>query len=176
MDGCFHPDFPFSQCKCSLKPLAFFWVCGLLFGAVLAISADNLLTSTMRAAVHSGMSIFGLLAAMLLPLYLSAYAVYASQRWMLVLIAFCKACFFSFISAGILLLYPTAGWLLRLLLMCGQIGMIPLLWWFWCQPESDNQSVLIRRTAICTLFAVGICCADVLLIGPFLARLIYLGR
>ena len=56
--------------------LAFTWISGLFLGSLISLAADNILSPTMLAAAHSGMSISGLLAVLLLPLLFSALAVY----------------------------------------------------------------------------------------------------
>lgn len=169
MDGIFCQDF--SSFHCKLKPnfLAYAWISGLLLGAVFSVSADDLLTSTMRAAVSGSMSISGLIAVILLPLLLSAYAVYYSQPILLVSVVFLKAFLFGYTGAGILFLYPASGWLIQWLLMFSDMMTLPILWLVWLSGSLTSPP---RRIVGCTVCAVLIGCVDYIVIAPFLACLI----
>ena len=160
------------HCKMKLRVLVYSWVSGLILGAVLAVSSGNLLDSTMRAAVSGSMSISGLIAVQLLPLLLSAYAVYYTQPVLLVSVIFLKAFLFAYAGAGILILYPVSGWLIRSLLMFSDILTIPVLWFIWICVVPAAQYPMLRRIAVSALWSVLVGCVDMTLIAPFLARLI----
>ena len=164
----------FSFFRCKLKPniLAFAWLGGLFLGAVISVSADNLLASTMRAALSGSMSITGPIAVVLLPFLLSAYAVYFSQPTMLISVIFLKAFLFAYTGAGLLILYPVSGWLLQWLLMFSDMMSMPVLWFLWISGRFKNRISLPYRIVICTACSVLIGCVDLFMIAPFLARLI----
>ena len=172
MDRIFCRTFSFFDCKLKPTILAFAWVGGLLLGAVVSASADNLLASTMRAALSGSMSIMGPVAVVLLPLFLSAYAVYFSQPAMLVSMVFLKAFLFAYTGAGLLILYPVSGWLLRWLLMFSDMMSLPILWFLWVSGNFKSRAELPCRVVICAVASVVICCVDLFLVAPFLARLI----
>ena len=135
------------------------------------MSASDALYPTMRAAVYSRVSISGLLSAMLLPLLFSAFAVYISNTWLLIPIAFSKAFAFAFLGIGILVSFGSAGWLVRLLLMFGDIVMLPVLWWYWQKALTARQNPL-PHCAAAAAFALLIGGLDYCVISPFLANLI----
>lgn len=172
MDRIFCRSFSFLHCKLKPNILAFAWIGGLFLGAVASVSADKLLASTMRAAVSGSMSITGPIAVLLLPLFLSAYAVYFSQPALLVAVAFLKAFLFAYTGAGLLISYPVSGWLLQWLMMFSDMMSLPLLWLLWISGDFKNQSLLTCRFVVCAVASVLIGCVDLLLVAPFLARLI----
>ena len=157
-----------------LKPcyLALAWIGGLLLGAMLSVSADKLLTSTMRAAVSGSMSISGLIAVVLLPLLLSAYAVYFSQPVLLISTVFLKAFLFAYTGIAVLISYPASGWLIQCLLMFSDALMVPFLWWVWLCATSGSRNPSLRRIVACTVWSALVGCVDITVIAPFLARLI----
>lgn len=171
MDGIVCRNFSFVHRKVNLKVLALTWICGLLLGAILSVSVDKLLLSTMRGAMISNMSITGPVTVVLLPLLLSAYAVYFSQPAMLVSVVFIKAFLFAYTGAGILMLYPVSGWLLRWLLMFSDMMTMPMLWLIWLSNSKGGFVSIFRRIAICVVFAMLIGCVDLFQIAPFLTRL-----
>ena len=172
MVGSQNPYFVFFHCKLKRNYLAFAWIVGLLLGAVLSVSADKLLASTMHAAISGSMSISGLIAVVLLPLLLSAYAVYFSQPAWLLLIIFLKAFLFAYTGAAILILYPTSGWLIGCLMMFSDALILPFLWWFWLFSASAPREQVLRRTAACAIWFLLIGCVDFAVVAPFLAHLI----
>ena len=171
MDLFFRLNLSFLRCKPTRRVLASFWAAGLLLGALAAISADDLLASTMRTAVSGGMSISGLLSALLLPLLFSAFAVYVSKP-LLLPVVFLKAFLFAYTGAGILAAFGSAGWLIACLLMFSDALMLPLLWCFWLRSVSQPRRELLRSGAFCLAGAALIGCFDYCLVAPFLASLI----
>jgi len=102
----------------------------------------------------------------------SAFAVYISQPVLLIPIAFCKAFLFSYTSIGILTAFGSAGWLIHLLFMFGDILTLPLLWYFWSKFLSDNCSHAIRCLLPILITAAFIGYTEYRVISPFLANLI----
>ena len=172
MNGTIHHDSFVFHCKLELRVLAYTWIFALILGAGLAVSADKLLASTMHAAISGCVSISGLLAVVLLPLLLSAYAVYYSQPFLLVSVVFLKAFLFAYTGAGILILYPASGWLIQMLLMFCDTLSLPFLWHIWLCAVSDWQGSILARITTSAFVSVLIGCVDLTLIAPFLARLI----
>ena len=172
MNGTVLHSFSVFRCKSKRNSLALAWICGLILGSLLSVSADTLLAPVMHAVVYDGMSISGLLTVILLPLFLSAYAVYFSQSVVLILLAFLKAFLFSYTAAAILITYSVSGWLLLFLLLFSDLLMLPILWSLWlCAASVPNDRVL-RRIGICVIFALLISFVDYTVIVPFLASLI----
>lgn len=126
----------------------------------------------MRAAANGRVSITGLLSAFLLPLLFSAFAVYISQPWLLVPVAFGKAFSFSYLAFGVTLAFGSAGWLVRSLLMFSDCLTLPLLWWFWlCCIRASDRDALRSFLVTCTA-ALMIGCLDYGAVSPLLRNLI----
>ena len=167
-----HLNLSFLDCRTRRVILAFAWISGLFLGSLISLAADNILSSTMLAAAHSGMSISGLLAVLLLPLLFSALAVYISKPIFLIPIVFLKAFLFSFSAAGFLIACDSAAWLFCFLMMFSDTLMLPFLWWFWIISLTLESRTAIRGAVICTVcaFVIGFC--DYFFVSPFLAGLI----
>lgn len=172
MDLFFRLFWPDHRCRQPVAALACSFTLGLILGACFSVSASETLTPTMRAAATGCVSIPGLLSAMLLPFLFSAFAVYISNQWLLFPIAFCKAFLFAFLSVGLMGAFGSAGWLIRLLLMFGDILSMPLLWWFWIRSLTTRRGPALRCLVpvIALLLAVG--SFDYCVISPFAAGLI----
>ena len=172
MVGFFRSLLSFFQCRTAHAKLAVLWLLGLLFGSLMALSADILLVPTMRSAVSAGMSIFGLLAALLFPLLFTAMAVYISQPKLLLPVVFLKGFFFSFTGVGFLVAFGSSGWLIRCLLMFSDLLVLPLLWWVWLQSFANAQHATLRHNALAAVIAAAIGCIDYAWVAPFLAGLL----
>ena len=147
------------------------WFLGLVTGLLLSLSASDILFPTMRAAVASCVSISGLLSTILLPLLFSAFAVYSSNFWLLIPIAFSKAFLFTFLGTGILAAFGSAGWLIHILLIFSGTAMPPVLWWYWLSALSGTPTTpfhsIAALPAACLIGSLDYC-----VISPFLANLI----
>lgn len=166
-----HHDFTDFWRRCSRLCLALIWIFGLIAGCILFFSAEPEFSSLMPMAVGGRVSIVGLLSVILLPFLFSAFAVFISQSWLLLPLAFCKAVCFSYVSLGVMEAYGSAGWLMRLLLMFSDIAVLPLLYGYWQRYISGDRQFGIWPGL---LFLVGGLCIgsmDYCLISPFLAGL-----
>lgn len=150
--------------------LASAWLTGFLFGAFIACSSDPSLFLMMRSASNSAVSIVGLLGAMLLPLLLTALAVYISKISFLIPIAFSKAFLFAFLSVAAFGCRSAGGWLYWLLLMFGDICSAPVYLKLWMQiPETRQRGTLFLSSLIAVLI-IGF--LDFQYISPFLATIL----
>ena len=172
MDRFLHPIFRPSCCRNFTFTLALSWIIGLLNGLLFSLSADTLLSSTMRIAINGGMSISGLLTALLLPFLFSAFAVFISQLWLLIPIAFVKAFLFSFTGLGVLLTFGSAGWLICLLFMFAESLAMPILWWYWLRVSGDSGRTVFHNCFPAVLCVGLVGCIDQWIVAPFLACLI----
>ena len=152
--------------------LAFAFLLGLLFGAVTALYAGPSVLSLMRTAVSGCASIVGLLCVTLLPLLLSAFAVYISQYWLIPVISFFDAFTFSYHSILLFRLYPRSGWLIQSLLMFAGTLSLPVLWYIWLHTAVSRRSQLLRCFAAGALAITGIVSIDFYFVTPFLADLL----
>lgn len=172
MDRFFYTHFQALRCNESSFHLAFVWISGLISGALCSFAAGCNLVSLMRMAVLGHVSIINLLLFLTLPLFFSAFAVYTSQSWLLIPIAFCKAFLFTYLGFGLMAAFGSAGWLIHLLFMFSDILTLPLLWSYWKKALSGSRSSTLRRTASVLAANVIIGCVDYRFISPFLANLI----
>ena len=156
--------------------LACVWICGLLSGTFLSLSAGDTLFSTMRAAVYCGMSISGLLCVLFLPLLFTVLAVYISRPLLLLPVAFLKAFLFSFSGTGIFTALHVSGWLFWCFLMFSDILTLPFLWLVWLDSLSDDHKAVFGRCMLSMFAALLIGCFDYAFVAPFLARLISYGK
>ena len=81
--------------------LAFCWIAGLLSGASACLAAGDSLNSLMRGAAARPVSIVSLLGVTMFPFLLSAFAVYISEPWLLLIVSFGDAFVLSFVSLGV---------------------------------------------------------------------------
>ncbi len=168
----FFYDSPQRRRKVCRFLLACMWLSGLLCGTLVYLSAEDSLISQMRSCVYAPVSIIGLLCGILLPFLFSAFAVYFSMPVLLFPICFGKAFLFSYISAGILFAFGSAGWLIRYLVLFGDCVSTPVLYWFWLRnlPGSHTRHTGESVFIVSLLILAGSIQYSV--ISPFLARLI----
>ena len=167
----FHHRFFASSRKRVVIFLAFAWCAGLILGCVLALLSTPFSVSMMRTIRSTRVSIVGLLAILYLPLFISAFAVYISQIWLLIPICFTKAFSFSFVALGVSLAYPAGSWLLRFFLLFSDCLAIPCLYWSWYRGCENGRRKALQADALVSipLFLIGI--ADYYCISPFLSNL-----
>lgn len=157
--------------KGSALILASFFFLGHLLGVWFSSGASDTFHTTMRAAVSSRVSITGLLAATVLPFLFSAFAVYAKQPICLIPIAFAEAFLFSWVGYGIYAACGSAGWLVVVLMMFGQLCALPLLYWYWLRHIGGSGFDLLRSCLILTAL-LAISFMDYYFVVPFLAEII----
>jgi len=167
----FPKDFLQSRRRVTATILAFVFCFGLLAGSLTAVLTETSYFLMMRTAASYRVSIFGLFPVLLLPLLFSAFAVYISQFWLLIPIAFIKAFFFSFLGAGFLILSPDSGWLMRMLFMFTDCLSLPVLCWYWLY-ACHYRNVTPGQTISAFAVVAGIGFLDFQFISPFLASLL----
>ena len=150
--------------------LASAWLTGLLFGAFFACSSDPSLFLVMRSAHKSAVSIVGLLSSMLLPLLLTALAVYISKIYFLIPIAFSKACLYAYISVAAFGCRSTGGWLYWLLLLFGDICSAPVYLRLWMQIPTTLSKGPLFLSSLAGVLIIGF--LDFQYISPFLAAIL----
>ena len=152
--------------------LAFCWMIGIESGILFAAHFGHLFTPLMYCALGSTGSIVGFFSVLLLPFLVSAFAVFISRPGLLFGICFVKGFSFSSASLGMLLAFPSGGWLIRQLLMFSSLASLPLLFWFWLRHISDEAEYsycrcLLVFSLLILIGSVNVCC-----VSPFLAMLI----
>ena len=120
--------FPFSRVRSYI--LTVLWPLSFLVGCLFYLSARSIFSPLMCSAVSGSVSIVSLLLCTLFPFLLSAFAVFLSGPWLLILIGFCKSFLFGFLSLGLVLSFGSGGWFLRFLVLSTDILLFPLLFWY----------------------------------------------
>ena len=150
--------------------LAFFWCAGLFCGMSGYLTAGMSFLPWMRGAVLGSVSIVGLLGITILPFLISALAVSFSIPWLQLLVCFCKAFLFSFVSLGVWQAFGSAGWLAWLLLMFSDCMGMPLLYGFWLRHLSGDSAVGRLETGCYLAAFVLLGSVDYRIISPFWMR------
>lgn len=150
--------------------LASAWVAGLILGAVFSLFAGD--TAWMRGVPFGSVSIVGVLASAVLPLFFSAFAVYVSAPYLLLPVVFCKAFLFSWCGVGIASVFGDAGWLICGLLLFTDISMLPVLWLFWlrCCRFAADRPMYDLIVPVAAALLVG--SMNYSVISPFLAGIL----
>ena len=147
------------------------WSLGQILAIILAsISGDSFFT-LMRMAVSTRVSIVGLFAMSYLPFLFSAFAVYICKPKLLYLIVFLKALLFVFCSLSCVAVFPSAAWLVRILLLFSDSLLLPVLCWFSIRHISGYGN-LKNDFSLCTAFFILAASLDYCVVSPFLVMLI----
>lgn len=151
--------------------LAFVWISGLICGVMYA-AYDATIISLMRMVCFNCVSIVGLATILILPLLISAVAVYFSKPAVIYLLSAFKAFSSGYCIYGTLAVYGSAGWLIRLLLLFSDTCITVVLMWFWIRHISGSKRALTADTAVCTVLAGLIGIIDYTVVSPFLVTLV----
>ena len=140
--------------------LSLFWTVGLICGFLVFRCAGESAFYLIRQAVCSPVSIASLLISLMLPFLVSALAVYLSKPQFLLIIAFCKAFLMIYVSLCVCHVFGSAGWLVRILYMSGDILSTPLLYRCWLKQIRQDSSFRFAGSTFffLTVFVVG--CVD----------------
>ena len=152
--------------------LAICWCLGLLCGTILFQRADPSFFSLMRSACVGPVSIVGLLGVSLIPFLLSAFAVFISAHWLLLLICLLKAGCFAAVSLGIMEAFGTAGWLVRILLLFSDSISVILLYIFWLRHLCGRRRFCCLDMLLFFSLSTLLSSVDYCIISPFWAGLI----
>lgn len=173
MDGFLRLTYSFFSCRNFNVVLAILWVGGLLSGTLTTLLFGPLLAPLIISALNCGLTFFSLLTALLLPLLLTFFAVYSSQRWLIFIIVFLKAFLFSYVWVSILAAFQSSGWLLCAILMFGASLALPFLWWIWLRVDCLNRQSFVISCLYTAIGIVLVACINYEFVAPFGARLIY---
>ena len=164
-----HLNLSNTRCNVSVVYLAYSFLLGLVFGSLISSGSGFSSVSLMRAAPCGSMSIVGLFTVSMLPLLISAFAVFTSQIWLLIPLAFLESFCFSYVGIGILAGFGSAGWLVCLLMMLPEGLLMGGLWWFWQRCLNDRG---FRSGLLVFVVSCGIIWLNYSVISPFLAEII----
>lgn len=148
------------------------WISGLFFGMLLAAGAGNSFFLTMRGAFSFSVSIPGLLLVTSLPFLLTAAAVYLSRPLLLLACVFFKGVSFGFCAFGITVVFEGASWLVLILLMFGDIAVLPFLMWLWLRHWDLSGRHFLRDASLYVSVALLMGFIDICFVSPFAAALL----
>ena len=162
----------FLFCKRSFLLLAFIWFLGLMSGVHYSQQASNTYLLLMRAASGFRLSIIGLAISVLLPLIISATAVYFSKPAVIYALTYLYALSFSYTGCCLRMLYASAGWLIQFMLLFSHCITIPFYCWFSMRYINGRKPTFIRDLWIGIAVTSVVGAIDILVISPFLTALI----
>lgn len=151
--------------------LCFCWILGMVLGAVFSAGADSSFLLLMRRTNFS-VSIVGLLLVAMLPFLFTAYAVFLSNRFLIIVFAFLKAFAFSYCLFGLSTVYEEGSWLAWILLMFSDLGTLPVLMWLWIRCFGSSERSLRTRFVCCLSVSALVVMADYWMISPFAASIL----
>ena len=111
------------------------------------------------------------LMVLLLPLLLSALAVYVKRPVFLFPLAFWKAFFFSYVFSGFMGVLGSAGWLVCSLGLFSGVCSLLVLCWYWLQ-HLDGMGFRLGSFLPAVAVTVAIGLTDLQMISPFLANIL----
>lgn len=158
--------------KWGIVILAFSWLSGLWLGVMQVSDSGQTITSLMPVAIHSRLSIVGLLISVFLPFLFSAFAVYISQPVLLIFICFVKAVSVSFVSSCLSLSVGGGAWIFRLLVLFHDFSSCAMLLIFSMWHISTGKSLSRREVLLYILFGTLAAAVQFYIMEPFLAELI----
>ena len=138
--------FSFSRVRSYI--LVILWPLSFFAGCLFYLSARSVFSPLMCGVANGSVSIVSLLFCTLFPFLLSAFAVFLSSPLLLILIGFCKSFLFGFLSLGMVLAFGSGGWFARLLLLCGDILLFPLFFWYLYRNLMPIPKSALEETAL----------------------------
>lgn len=169
MSRFFRSVFAVRDCRKWMFLLALCWVFGLLLGCLCGGSRAGVFPSNMELSEFGQVDPFGSLLILSLPFVSSVIAV-SLWRSVLPLIAFAKAFCFAYVSAGLMVSFGSAGWLVCILLLLGDGAMLPLLWLYWYRSMAGQS---VAAICIAGTLAMVIWWFDYAVLSPFVANMIF---
>ena len=154
-------------CKLSL---ILCWILGLLFGSYAATGAGDYFFLMMRGDVFA-VSIPGLPITSL-PFLLTAIAVCMPHPVLLMPVILWKAFTFSYCACGLGSAFGGASWLLRFLMMFGQVSSVPALMWLWLRKCDGKNPISIGEIVLCGAIVALLDGVDRCVVMPFLASIL----
>lgn len=148
--------------------LCFCWILGMVLGAVFSAGADSTFLLLMRRTDFS-VSIVGLLLVAMLPFLFTAYAVFLSNRFLIIIFAFLKAFSFSYCLFGLSVVFGNGFWLAWIILMFSDLGTLPVLMWLWIHCLGPSERSLRTKFICCLSVSALVVMVDYWMISPFAA-------
>lgn len=147
------------------------WLFGLSLAIILASVFEESFLLLMRTAVSVRVSIVGLFTVSYLPFLFSAFAVYIRKPKLIMIVLFIKAFMFVFCGLSCVAAFPSAGWLVRILLQFSDFLLLPALCLFALR-QITGCGNLKKDLSFCTALFVIAGSLDYCVVSPFLVMLI----
>lgn len=148
--------------------LAFSWLLGLLCGVWLFRTQGSSLRAFFPDAASGSVTLFSLLLSGVVPLLMSAVAVYCASDVLIFGICFLKAMLYAYLGCGVLAAFAQAGWLVRGLLLFTDTLGCAVLYWFWDRIIRDPQAGKLQAVLCCAAVLLVIASADLQYFAPLL--------
>lgn len=154
--------------------LIFTWFAGLSLGLWTACRYGDTIVPFIEPAARAGATWLNLIFVTVLPLLLSACAVFLLRFPGLFGVCFLRSFFLGVMLGGVTLRYGGAAILMAPLLMFSALCYSPVLLWYWQRRIDDRFCGLHREIVPCLALGLGIGTIDYLFISPFLVHVINL--
>lgn len=154
-------------CRNSVWILAFCWVSSICLGLYIGSVFDPDVYSLMRMASGCRVSIVGLVLNLLLPIVLSAAAIYYLTPRSLLWLVFGKGLCHGICMYMTLAEFSSAGWLLCRLLMFSEYCLLVPLFILWIRQIDGSNNRLKRDILNCLSAAAVAAVADYFIVSPF---------
>ena len=161
----------FFQCKERVILLFIFWIIGLICGLYFVSFSDYQVLEPFRWSPYCVPSFWGIMLATILPVLVSAVAVFCSAPILIYIFSILKAFSFGTCLCGIIAVFGQSGWLIRFALLFSDNVMAVVSIWLWVRCLSLNRFVIAKELLVSAAIAVGLCFVDFFLISPYLAYL-----
>ena len=156
--------------KRKLLSLFLVWSFGLIVGCNLFYTCRLYFLSLMGSVAMQSVSIVGVLASMLFPLFFSYLSIITNNSIYILIVIFLKAVSFGFTGTLLEDLYLTAGWLLRFLFLFSDYCFLPACCWFHLF-VAGNKTRIRSSLIVILIFAVVLTMINFSVISPLLQSL-----
>ena len=147
--------------------LALAWFSGLVL-ALLLFSGNADVLSVLTTAADSQIFFWSLLLNMMLPLLLSAFAVFFWGLHSILVLCFCKALTYGSVAVGVFNAFPSSGWLIRWMLLFSSTLCNFLNYYFWLGCFHRPGILPWRRLLVCAALMVLAVFLDCHYVAPLL--------
>ncbi len=155
-------------CNCSMRIfiLAFLWIASIAMGMYVASDFKEANISFMHSVVLQPISIAGLSAILLLPLFISIIALWLEFKELICILCCLRGFVLGYCLIGILQAFGSSGWLICAMLLFSNFACSLFLFTHWLNSSFGVISFLISAAIIG--------CTDYFLISPYLVYIINL--
>lgn len=166
--NCFHHS---QRRRLHICILAFCWFSCTILGVYVSANDTNI-SSLMRIAAYSDVSIVGLSIVLLVPFFFVAVGLFIHMSVALYVISAIKAFSSAYLLYGIIVAFGNAGWLMHSLLLFSDTGANILYLWFIFHHIDGRKHTLYRDIVFSLCLCITIEAVDCLLIVPLLRSLL----